>query len=109
VLTDGKTIIGIGNAYVDEILYEAKISPFSIANKIPEENIKVLIKAIHSILTKAEHHILKNLPDTINEKERDFLQVHRPKETLTLVGEEIMKAEIKKRKTYYTADQMLFE
>jgi formamidopyrimidine-DNA glycosylase len=109
VLTEGKTVIGIGNAYVDEILYEAKISPFSIANKIPEENIKVLTKAIHTVLTKAEHHILKNFPDTITEKERDFLQVHRPRETVTLAGEEILKAEIKKRKTYYTAGQVLFE
>src|ERR1051325_7398494 len=29
VLTDAKVIQGIGNAYVDEILYAAKISPFS--------------------------------------------------------------------------------
>ena len=109
VLTDGKTVQGIGNAYVDEILYAAKISPFSKAARIPEENIKVLTKAIHTVLTGAEHHITKNFPDTITEKERDFLQVHRPKQKLTLAGEEILKAELDKRKTYYTAGQQLFE
>ena len=109
VLTDGNTVIGIGNAYVDEILYEAKISPFSVANKIPKAKIAVLTKAIKSVLTSAENHIFKNFPDTITEKERDFLQVHRPKQTLTLSGEEILKAEINKRKTYYTAGQELFE
>ncbi|MES2268754.1 MAG: DNA-formamidopyrimidine glycosylase family protein [Bacteroidota bacterium] len=109
VLTDGKTVGGIGNAYVDEILYEAKLSPFSTANKIPENKIVVLIKAIQTVLTNAEKHILHNFPDTITEKERDFLQVHRPKQTLTLAGEEILKAEIDKRKTYYTKDQILFE
>jgi formamidopyrimidine-DNA glycosylase len=109
VLTDGKTVRGIGNAYVDEILYEAKISPFSAANKIPKENIRVLSRAIESVLTNAEKHILHNFPDTITEKERDFLQVHRPKQTLTLSGEAILKTEINKRKTYYTADQTLFE
>jgi len=109
VLTDGKTIIGIGNAYVDEILYEAKISPFSIANKIPKAKIQVLTRAIETVLTAAESHILKNFPDTITEKERDFLQVHRPKQTLTLSGEEILKADINKRKTYYTQSQEFFD
>ncbi|MET3979757.1 formamidopyrimidine-DNA glycosylase [Mucilaginibacter sp. UYP25] len=109
VLTDGKTVGGIGNAYVDEILYEAKISPFSNANKIPEDKIAVLTKAIKTVLTNAENHIMHNFPDTITEKERDFLQVHRPKQTLTLSGEDILKAEIDKRKTYYTKGQQLFE
>ncbi|GAA4326029.1 Fpg/Nei family DNA glycosylase [Mucilaginibacter gynuensis] len=109
VLTDGKTVRGIGNAYVDEILYEAKISPFSEANKIPEDKIEVLTKAIKTVLTNAEYHILKNFPDTITEKERDFLQVHRPKQSKTLAGEEILKAEINKRQTYYTEAQQLFK
>jgi formamidopyrimidine-DNA glycosylase len=109
VLTEGKIVRGIGNAYVDEILYEAKISPFSIANKIPEDKIEVLTGAIETVLTNAENHIMQNFPDTITEKERDFLQVHRPKQTLTLAGENILKAEINKRKTYYTESQELFE
>jgi formamidopyrimidine-DNA glycosylase len=109
VLTEGKIVRGIGNAYVDEILYEAKISPFSIANKIPEEKIVVLTNAIETVLTNAENHIMRNFPDTITEKERDFLQVHRPKQKLTLAGEAIQIAEIHKRKTYYTENQELFE
>ncbi len=109
VLTDGKTVGGIGNAYVDEILYEAKISPYSKSNKIPENKVTELVDAIRSVLTHAEHHIMKNFPDTISEKERDFLQVHRPKQTHTLAGEEILKAEINKRMTYFTKDQQLFE
>lgn len=109
VLTDGKTVQGIGNAYVDEILYAARISPFSIASKIPDANIDILAKAIPAVLTDAENHILKNFPDTITEKERDFLQVHRPKQNETLSGEPILKAELDKRKTYYTAAQQLFE
>ena len=109
VLTDGKTVQGIGNAYVDEILYAAKISPFSKANKIPEAHIEVLTQAINNVLTDAENHIRGNFPDTITEKERDFLQVHRPKQTLTLNGEVILKAELDKRKTYYVETQQLFE
>jgi formamidopyrimidine-DNA glycosylase len=109
VLTEGKCIRGIGNAYVDEILYAAGISPFSKAGKIPENKIEVLTKAIPKVLIDAEDHISKNFPDTITEKERDFLQVHRPKQKETLSGEPILVAELDKRKTYYAPSQELFE
>jgi formamidopyrimidine-DNA glycosylase len=109
VLTDGKVVQGIGNAYVDEILYAAKLSPFSIADKIPAEKIDVLTKAIGKVLSDAEAHIVKNFPDTITEKERDFLQVHLPKHQLTPAGETILKTEIASRKTYYTDGQELFQ
>jgi len=109
VLQEGKVVQGIGNAYVDEILYEAKLSPFSIANKISEKKIKTLTRAIPQVLTEAEAHIRKNFPDTITEKERDFLKVHLPRHKVTPKGEEILIAEIAKRRTYYTAGQELFE
>ena len=109
VLQEGKIVQGIGNAYVDEILYSAKLSPFSIADKIPEDKVKILAKAIPKVLTDAEAHILKNFPDTITEKERDFLKVHLPKHKLTPAGETILHAEIASRRTYYTASQELFE
>ena len=109
VLTEGKVVRGIGNAYVDEILYAAKISPFSKSDKIPESKVATLLEAIQAVLTDAEAHIFNNFPDTISEKERDFLQVHRPRHDKTLSGEPILKAEIKARKTYYAAAQELFE
>lgn len=109
VLQEGKVVQGIGNAYVDEILYAANLSPFSIAAKIPQPKIKLLTKVIPEVLTNAEMHIRHNYPDTITEKERDFLKVHLPKHKLTPKGEEILVAEIAKRKTYYTAGQELYE
>jgi len=109
VLTDGKVVQGIGNAYVDEILYAAKLSPFSIAAKIPEKKISILTEAIKEVLTDAEAHIRQNFPDTITEKERDFLKVHLPKHKLTPNGEPILVTEIASRKTYYTEAQELFE
>ncbi|SDE62666.1 formamidopyrimidine-DNA glycosylase [Mucilaginibacter pineti] len=109
VLQEGKIVQGIGNAYVDEILYAANISPFSIANKIPQKQLNVLTKAIPEVLSDAEAHIRHNFPDTITEKERDFLKIHLPKHKLTPKGEEILVAEIAKRKTYYTAGQERYE
>jgi formamidopyrimidine-DNA glycosylase len=109
VLQEGKVVQGIGNAYVDEILYATNLSPFSIAAKIPEQKVKLLTTAIKEVLTEAEAHIRKNFPDTITEKERDFLKVHLPKHKLTPKGEPIVVAEIASRKTYYTESQELFE
>lgn len=109
VLTEGKVVRGIGNAYVDEILYAANISPFSKADKIPAAKVDDLIKAIGNVLTAAEQTIVEEFPDTITEKKRDFLQVHRPKQKQTLNGEPIVVTEIDARKTYYTHKQELFE
>lgn len=109
VLTEGKVARGIGNAYVDEILYAAKISPFSKADKIPGKKVDELIKAIKTVLTDAEKVILKAYPDTITEKKRDFLQVHLPKTKQNPAGEIIHTAEIDSRKTYYTDSQELFD
>jgi formamidopyrimidine-DNA glycosylase len=69
----------------------------------------VLIEAIGTVLTEAESHISGIFPDTITEKERDFLKVHLPKHKETPAGEPILKAEIDSRKTYYTERQELFE
>src|SRR5205085_12640543 len=38
-------IRGIGNAYADEILWDAGISPFSVCYKIPDTAIKKLVKS----------------------------------------------------------------
>jgi formamidopyrimidine-DNA glycosylase len=108
-LTEGKIVQGIGNAYVDEILYAAGVSPYSIANKIPDKKIGELTSAIHDVLVHAENHILSLFPDTISEKERDFLQVHRPKQKVTLRGEPIHVEAIDGRKTYFADSQKLFE
>ncbi len=109
VLLDQKFIRGIGNAYADEILWEAGISPFSSSNKIPDEKIKALDKSIKAVLTKAEKTIRKNHPDIITGEVRDFLAVHNSKRETTPRGERILVDESGSRRTYYTAEQTLFQ
>ncbi|MBT1701677.1 DNA-formamidopyrimidine glycosylase family protein [Chryseosolibacter indicus] len=109
LLLDQYVIRGIGNAYVDEILWEARISPFSISNKIPDEQIKALAKAIKAVLTDAEKAILKSHPDIISGEVRDFLQIHNSKKTHSPTGGEILIKEGGGRKTYYTEEQELFK
>ena len=43
---------GIGNAYSDEILHRAQLSPVSLTQKLPPEGIQRLHTAIHQVLTE---------------------------------------------------------
>jgi formamidopyrimidine-DNA glycosylase len=109
ILLNQDIVRGIGNAYADEILYDARLSPFSIANKIPETHIKALAKSVRKVLKEAEQQILKNNPDRISGEFRDFLQVHQPKQETTSQGVAIRQKPLSSRKTYYTDDQQIFD
>jgi formamidopyrimidine-DNA glycosylase len=109
VLLDQHNIRGIGNAYADEILWDAKISPFAVSNKIPEAAIKRLVKSIRSVLKDAEKQILKKEPDIISGEVRDFLPIHNSKKTHSPTGGKIISTTVNSRITYYTEEQELFE
>jgi formamidopyrimidine-DNA glycosylase len=53
VLRDQSTIAGIGNAYSDDILHAAKLSPFKAANRLDAGEVATLHAAIHDVLTDA--------------------------------------------------------
>ncbi|OOK79128.1 formamidopyrimidine-DNA glycosylase H2TH domain protein [Mycobacterium kansasii] len=55
VITDQKVIAGIGNAYSDEILHVAKISPFATAGKLSAGQLATLHDAMVSVLSDAVH------------------------------------------------------
>ncbi|HVI47661.1 MAG TPA: DNA-formamidopyrimidine glycosylase family protein [Chitinophaga sp.] len=107
-LLDQKNILGIGNAYADDILWDARISPFSICNKIPEQKVKALVKSIRYILTNAEKLIRKHHPDLIHGEVRDYMLVHNHKLQKSPGGAEILHDTSSGRKTYYTAEQELY-
>jgi len=51
-LTDPRLFSGIGNAYSDEILFEARLSPLALTQKITVPEIKRLFEAIRTTLTR---------------------------------------------------------
>ena len=107
-LLDQKVVRGIGNAYADEILWRAGISPVSILGKIPEESLKELHRLIPIVLLEAIEQICSLSPDRINGEERSFLKVHNPAKGCTDEGEPILIREIGGRKTYYTESQVRY-
>lgn len=108
LLIDQKVIKGIGNAYVDEILYQAHISPKSIAGKIPDGPLQDLYEAIGEVLRDAIKQIERLQPDIISGEERSFLKVHKPRTAQTNKGETIHVEEIAGKRTYYTDSQVLY-
>lgn len=108
LLIDQHLIRGIGNAYADEILWDAKISPFSIAGKIPHEKLKDLAKSIRKVLHNAVKKISKSHPDIISGEIRDFLMIHNPHKDNAPDGSEIEKRMTAGRKTYFTKAQQLY-
>lgn len=107
-LLDQKKIRGIGNAYADEILWQARISPFSAGQSIPDPQLKKLAKAIKSVLIKAEKSIVTSHPGIISGEVRDFLDIHNAKKSHSPAGGKILVKKNGARKTYYTEEQELF-
>lgn len=109
ILMDQKVIAGIGNAYADEILWEARINPASTAGKIPPAAVQKLAASISKVLANAEKQILKINPHAIAGEVRDFLKVHNPRSGKSPKGAAIITTRIGGRTTYYTSEQKLYQ
>lgn len=76
VLTDQKVIAGIGNAYSDEILHIARISPFATAAKLTGEQLAALHEAMRAVLTDAVTRSVGQQAATLKGEKRSGLRVH---------------------------------
>ena len=107
-LIDQKVVKGIGNAYADEILWAARISPHSLVGKIPEDRLKALYQAIGTVLHEAVEAIKRISPDIISGEERSFLKVHNKLLRKTQSGCPIRVERIASKITYHTGEQILY-
>jgi formamidopyrimidine-DNA glycosylase len=71
-LTDPRILSGIGNAYSDEILFTAKLSPFALTQKLTPEEISRLFNAIKSSLTAWTERLRTEYRDRFPEKVTAF-------------------------------------
>jgi formamidopyrimidine-DNA glycosylase len=76
VLTRGVFISGIGNAYSDEILFAAGISPFKKCRALKPDEIKTLHTQCRQVLEEATETLRERMGGDIHKKVRDFSQVH---------------------------------
>ncbi|MBO0680387.1 Fpg/Nei family DNA glycosylase [Mycolicibacterium sp. S2-37] len=76
VITDQKVIAGIGNAYSDEILHVAQLSPFATAGKLTDAQRASLHDAMISVLTDAVSRSVGQQAATLKGEKRSGLRVH---------------------------------
>jgi formamidopyrimidine-DNA glycosylase len=75
-LTEQSLISGIGNAYSDEILHAARLSPFKMADKLSDDEVVRLYDAMRTVLTDALERQLGQKAATMKGEKRSGLKVH---------------------------------
>ncbi|MGY0230235.1 DNA-formamidopyrimidine glycosylase family protein [Longispora urticae] len=76
VLTDQRALSGIGNAYSDEILHLAKLSPFAMGSKLTAGQVSALYDAVRATLHEAIARTEGQQAATLKSEKRAGLRVH---------------------------------
>ncbi|MDP6605154.1 MAG: DNA-formamidopyrimidine glycosylase family protein [Dehalococcoidia bacterium] len=79
-LTNQKFMAGIGNAYSDEILWEAKLHPHRTGSTLDDDDRRELYRAMHATFDWARPLLEAQVSERLyqrNEEWRDHLRVHR--------------------------------
>lgn len=71
-LTDPRLFSGIGNAYSDEILHRAGLSPFKLSSDLGEEASEALFVAIRAVLSEWTARLQAEVEDSFPEKVTAF-------------------------------------
>jgi formamidopyrimidine-DNA glycosylase len=76
VLTDQHVLAGVGNAYSDEILHRARLSPFAISDRLSDEQMATLYEATRELLTDAVARSVGQGAASLKGEKRSGLMVH---------------------------------
>ena len=76
VLTDQEVLAGIGNAYSDEILHVARMSPFTLTGKLTDEQITTLYDAMREVENDAVARSVGQKAAELKGEKRAGMRVH---------------------------------
>jgi formamidopyrimidine-DNA glycosylase len=76
LLRNPRFVAGIGNAYSDEILWEARLAPFRRRSTLSDDETGRLYEAMRSVLADAITRLRELVPPEIQTQHREFLRVH---------------------------------
>ena len=104
-LTDPRLFSGIGNAYSDEILFEARLSPLALTQKLKPGEIAQLFAAAHATLTNWTDRLRHEAGDGFPEKVtafREGMAVHgRHKQPCPRCGSKVQRIRYASNETNY--------
>ena len=102
VITRGRVISGIGNAYVDEVLFEAEVYPFKKRTALSDEELRGVYEAARRVVREAVGEVRVRMGSDIQLKPRDFLKIHnRGGEPCPRCGNKITQITANQRITSY--------
>lgn len=76
VLRNQSVVAGIGNAYSDELLHAARMSPFKPASSVDDEELEVLFDAIRTVLGDAVERSRGLAASDLKSEKKSHLAVH---------------------------------
>lgn len=76
LLVDQQVLAGIGNAYSDEILHTARLSPYAVSGRLRAEQLDDLFAALRSVLTDAVERSVGQGAAQLKGEKRSGLRVH---------------------------------
>jgi len=76
VLTDQEVLAGIGNAYSDEIIHRARLSPFAITDRLTDEQMAALYAATQEELKDAVARSVGQQAASLKGEKRSGMAVH---------------------------------
>lgn len=104
-LTDPHILSGIGNAYSDEILHDAQLSPVTLTQRLPEEALDRLHASCHAVLERFTEALRTEVGDDFPTKVTAFrpdMAVHgRHKEACPRCGGSVQRIVHGKHETNY--------
>jgi formamidopyrimidine-DNA glycosylase len=106
-LTDPRMFSGIGNAYSDEILFDAGLSPVALTQKLKDEEIRRLFETIRTTLLRWVEELRSEAGDKFPEKVTAFragMAVHgRYKQACVRCGAKVQRIRYASNETNYCA------
>jgi len=106
-LTDPRLMSGIGNAYSDEILHRAKLSPLMLTSRLSDEQLSVLFEATRATLTDWTDRLRTDAGSGFPEKVtafRDGMAVHgRFRQPCPVCGAPVQRIRYAENETNYCA------
>ena len=90
VLRDQSLIAGIGNAYSDEILHAARMSPYALASSLDADTVSHLYEAMQATIAEALAAASGKPPADLKDAKRRGMKVHaRRGEACPVCGDEV--------------------
>lgn len=71
-LTDPRLFSGIGNAYSDEILHTARLSPVALTSRLTDQEVERLFTATRDVLSRWTHRLVDEARQTFPERVTAF-------------------------------------